>query len=159
MCPIHFQLFPIFIGQPNAYPERKPEQNDDWLTPWHQNPKVHHRIHNSPPTVPILGQVNPLHTPTTNPPKVHFDPILLSTPWSFKWSFSFGLSHQNPVHVSPLSHAYHIPRPPHSSWFDVPNIILWRAQIMKLPIVHLSPFSLCLIPLRSKCSPQLPVLR
>jgi hypothetical protein len=23
---------------------------------------------------------------------------------SFKWSLSFGLSHQNPIHVSPLSH-------------------------------------------------------
>jgi hypothetical protein len=26
-------------------------------------------------------------------------------PWSSKWSFSLGLSHQNPVHVSALSHA------------------------------------------------------
>jgi hypothetical protein len=39
----------------------------------------------------------------TNLPKVHFDPILLSTPCSSKWSPSLGLSHQNPVHVSPLS--------------------------------------------------------
>jgi hypothetical protein len=45
------------------------------------------------------------HPPPTNLPKVHFDHIIPSTPWSFKCTFSFGLSHQNPVHVSPLSRA------------------------------------------------------
>jgi hypothetical protein len=29
--------------------------------------------------------------------------LIPSTPWSFKWSLSFGPSHQKPVHVSPLS--------------------------------------------------------
>jgi hypothetical protein len=71
-------------------------------------------MHNSPPAVRIMSQLNPLHTPPTSLPKVHFEPILPSTPWSFSWSFSFGLSRQNPVHVSHLSHACYMPCPPHS---------------------------------------------
>jgi hypothetical protein len=77
------------------------------LIPLRQNPEVHHRIHKNPPAIPILSQVNPFHTLPTNLPKVHFDPILPSTPWSFKWSFSLGISHQNPVYnfLPSLTHA------------------------------------------------------
>jgi hypothetical protein len=59
---------------------------------WRQNPKFHHRIHNSPPAISVLIQVNPLHTPPppTNLAKVHFDPILPSAPWASKWSFHSG---------------------------------------------------------------------
>jgi hypothetical protein len=39
---------------------------------------------------PILSQVNPLHTPQTNLPRVHFDPILPSPLWSFKCFFPSG---------------------------------------------------------------------
>jgi hypothetical protein len=99
----------------------------DELNPWRQNSKVHHRIHNSPPTIPLLSQVNPLQPPPPAClPKIHSNPILPPTPQSFKWSLSFGISHQNPVHVSPLSHACHMPRPPHSPWFDMPNDMWWR---------------------------------
>jgi hypothetical protein len=92
------------------------------LNPWRQNPKVHHRIHNSPPTIPILSQVNPLHSPPppANLPKVHFDPIydlVLQVV-----SFLRALPHQNTVHVSPLSHACHMPRPPHSPWYSARKI-------------------------------------
>jgi hypothetical protein len=73
-------------------------------------------------------------------------------PPSSKWSLSFGLSHQNLVHFPPLSHACHRPCPPHSPLFDLPNDIWWWVQIMKLLTVQLSPFSHCLIPLRSKYS-------
>jgi hypothetical protein len=52
--------------------------------------------------------------PPANLLKVHFDPTLPSMPWSSKWCLSLGLSHQNPVHVSSLSHAFHIPHQPHS---------------------------------------------
>jgi hypothetical protein len=44
-------------------------------------------------------------------------------PQSSKWSLSFGLSHQNHIHFSVLSHACHMPHPPHSPWFDLPNDI------------------------------------
>jgi hypothetical protein len=37
-------------------------------TPWHQNPKIHHRIHNPPPA-PILSQLHPLHTPQLISPR------------------------------------------------------------------------------------------
>jgi hypothetical protein len=73
---------------------------------------------------------------TPHPQPISLRSILIpSTPWSFKWFFSFGLSHQNPVHVSPLSLACHMPRPPHSPWFHLPNNIWWWVQIMQLPVV------------------------
>jgi hypothetical protein len=91
------------------------------LTLWHQNPKVHHHIHNSPPLAPILSRLNPFHTPLANHPKIHSDPILSSTSGTSKWSLSFWFSHQNLVHFSHLFHASHMPHPPHPPWLDLPN--------------------------------------
>jgi hypothetical protein len=57
------------------------------------------------------------HIPA-NLPKIHSAPIVPPTPWSSEWSLSFGISHQNLVHFSLLSHARHMPCPPHSHWLD-----------------------------------------
>jgi hypothetical protein len=46
-------------------------------------------------TVPYSEPVESNTHPQANRPKIHSDPNLPSTPWSFKWSLSFGLSHQN----------------------------------------------------------------
>jgi hypothetical protein len=67
----------------------------DWLTPWssvfpeklrdhhrvkkfptfYGAKKVYHRIHNSPPPVPILSQIDPVHVHLSHFSKIHFNII------------------------------------------------------------------------------------
>jgi hypothetical protein len=81
------------------------------------NPKAHYHIHNSPPFVPILSQMKPVHAShaihTT-----HFNSILLSTPRSCKWSLSLGSTPRNPRRISLSSHMRHNPLPILSPSFE-----------------------------------------
>jgi hypothetical protein len=49
--------------------------------------------------------------------------------------------------------------PSHSPWYDRPQNIWWRVQIMELLSMHFFPPSCHFIPLRSKYSPKHPVLK
>jgi len=86
-------------------------------------PKVHYRIHKDRQPVPILNQINSVHTPTSHFLKIHLNIVLPSTPGSSKLSLSPRFPHQNTVHTSPLPHTRYMLLPSHSSRFDHPNNI------------------------------------
>ena len=86
-------------------------QSPSWAANWFaasqeiprisRNPKVHYRTHKRPPPVSILGQPNPVHTPTYHLLEIHPNIFHPSTPRSPQWSPSLRFSQQDPIH--PLS--------------------------------------------------------
>ena len=75
------------------------------------NPKVHYRIHKCLPPVPLMSQLDSVHTPTSYSLKIHLSIILPSMPGSPRWSLSLRFPHQNPVYASPLPCTRYMPQP------------------------------------------------
>ena len=62
-----------------------------------RNPKVHYRTHKRPPPVPILGQPNPVHIPTSHLLEIQPNINHPSMPRSPQWSLSLRFPHQDPI--------------------------------------------------------------
>jgi hypothetical protein len=89
------------------------------------NPKVHYRVHRSPPLVPTLSdQSSPYH------------PIL-----SLHLCLSFWLSHQYPIYIPLGSHEYYMPCQSHPPWLGHSNYTWRTVQVMTLLIMKFLPIS------------------
>ena len=97
------------------------------------NPKVHYRTHKRLPPVPILGQPNSVHIPTSCLLEIHPNIIHPSTPRSPQWSLSLRFPHQDPKR--PPSLHQHAPHDLPISFFS----ILSPAQYWVRSTDHLAP--------------------
>ena len=79
-------------------------------------PAFHYRTHKPPPLVPIMGQPNPLHIPTSHFQEIHPNIIHPSTPRPPQWSLSLRSPHQDPIH--PLSSPIRATCPAHLILLD-----------------------------------------
>jgi hypothetical protein len=118
-------------------PWKESPLNQEKNSPPLWKPKVHYRVHNSPPLAPILSHMYPVQALPHYFIKIHSNIILASMTYLPDGLFPSGFQ-TNFISTSHLFHARYMPRPAHSPWLDHPNI-LGRVQITKLLIVSFSP--------------------
>jgi hypothetical protein len=121
------------------------------------NPNIRYRLHKNPPLVPIMSEINPIHTSPPYLSSIQFNiiypPILV-----FLVILSFCLSHEYPICIPLFPHSRYISKPYHSPWLDHFNHTWQRVQVMELLIMKLSRTSchfISLVSNNSICFPPL----
>jgi len=80
--------------------------------------------------VPIMSQMNPIHTFPPYFSKFHSNIILQTMPMSSEWSLPFRFSDQNFLRISHLTHACYMLRPSRPLWLDHLNNAMWSVEVM-----------------------------
>jgi hypothetical protein len=96
------------------------------------NPKVHYRIHKSPPLVPILSQIDPVHIIASYLRSI----LILSTHVRLGLPSGFFPYHQYPIRTHLLPHSCYMPCPSHPPWLDHSNYSWRTVQVTKLLIMY-----------------------
>jgi hypothetical protein len=106
------------------------------------NPKVHYRVHKSPALIPILNQINPVHTIPSHPISLK-SILILSTHLRLGLpSGSFLLAFPPISYIySSSPHSCYMPCLSHPPWLDHSNYTWRSVQVMKLLVMQLSPIS------------------
>jgi hypothetical protein len=124
------------------------------------NPKARYRVHKSPPTVPVLSQLNPIYNTNSYLSKIHLlstSDICLGLPSSLSPS---GLYIK--ILYSFVLHTMRATCYAHLIFLDLIILtmyIWWITEVMKLLIMQFYPSSCHFISLWSKHSLQHPVLK
>lgn len=118
--------------------------------------KVYYHVHEGPPLVPFLGQMNPVQALLSYFIYIHFNLPFIC--WSSKAPLALRFPYQNFGCISFFPHTCNMPCLYHPPWFYYFNNIWCSIRTMKLFAVQCCPSScyfLCLVP---SCLPLCSVL-